>query len=125
VSIRDAQEHLRWAEENEGFVESIQPSTQVAINWAIAILFYAAVHYVDSYFIARGTKPLIHHKRNAMVEEDPLIGAIYKPYRRLQTMSEQARYDLAPFHASDLQRARNLLESIKAVILPKLPGSPF
>lgn len=115
-----AREHLDWAEQNEAFARSLDRKYQVDINWTITALFYSAVHYVDSYFAARGTRPPDHETREKQIRELLFFTSIRKDYKRLKDMSREARYELAPYGEREVLEAKGHLERIKAVILAKV-----
>ena len=87
-------EHLAKARQNELFASSMDLSSGAHIDWALTILFYAALHYVQAYFAARGKTHRMHRTRDSAVGRDPNISAIYHDYRELQHFSRQARYEL-------------------------------
>lgn len=78
------------------------------------LIFYAALHHFDCFFAARGQRQRIHHARNVQIENR--FPALWKKYRRLQTMSEQARYDLIKMSDAYYVKALQLLAEIKSAI---------
>jgi len=67
-------EHLSWAQGNEKFADSFYLDDQIEINWAITVLFYSAVHYVDAYLVRRNNKQPDHYGRDsAIMRDDNLV----------------------------------------------------
>jgi hypothetical protein len=90
------------------------------MNWAITALFYAAVHYVDAYFVARTNRPIIHSQRRRQIHDSVHLKGIEGDYRMLQVMSEEARYEMAAYGERDFMEARELLQAIRITALPKI-----
>jgi hypothetical protein len=88
-------EHLTRANENEKLARTLGTATGVAVDWAVTMLFYAALHYIDRYLAGKAFKPLNHKQRDEEIESNGSITGIYREYRRLKDMSRQARYNIA------------------------------
>ena len=59
----------------------------MAIDWAVTILFYSALHYIDAFLAGKNMHPLNHDQRDEEVERNGSISNIYNDYRRLKDMS--------------------------------------
>lgn len=60
-------EHIAQAEKNERLYETLL-GTEFN-DWAVTALFYAALHYVDSYVASStGARPSSHRARNYLVD---------------------------------------------------------
>lgn len=84
-------------------------------DWAVTALFYAALHYVDMYFVAHGPPYSFpaHSKRNQAIQNQ--LTPIWMDYRVLLDESRYARYDGASYTDQDVDDfRRNELERIKA-----------
>lgn len=90
------------------------------MDWAITVLFYSAVHYVDAYLSSRTKRQPDHVGREQEIQRDVFLSSMWREYRELERMSRDARYELAPFTESHFRKARLLLKRIKDEILPRL-----
>jgi hypothetical protein len=95
-------EHLRQAEQNESLADGLRGRDP---GWAITVLFYAAVHYVEAYldwsYAVHGCQQhSVDHfdREQAMGKYFAHVGKHYRPmYRK----SREARYRCVPFSAYD------------------------
>jgi hypothetical protein len=111
------EEHLAKAEENINFLRSIDLNHPGALAWSITILFYAALHYVEAYFVSkRGFGCKHHFSRATEIQRDPKINSIFNDYAALENLSREARYDVSCFNEEDLKRANTCFENIKSAI---------
>lgn len=108
-----AQEHFSWAQENEYLADTFRLDDNLETNWAITILFYAAVHYVDSYLSARNRREPDHDGREKQIALDDFFQPIRKDYKHLKNMSRAARYELAPYTEHDFRKAQSHLFRIR------------
>ena len=84
--------HLSWAQGNEKFAGSFYLDDQIEINWAITVLFYSAVHYVDAYLVRHNDKQPDRYGRDGAIMRDDNLFFIWRHYKRLKDMSRSARY---------------------------------
>lgn len=68
-------------------------------SWAAVAAFYSALHRVDTYLSRGGIHPRDHRQREALIERDHGLGAIYGAYRTLRQRCDAVRYDLRPLGA--------------------------
>lgn len=117
----DTRVHLDQAEHNERFFGSFDQTTYS--DWAVTVLFYAALHYVDAFLAHAGFKyPGGHHTRDGLVNSVTQLRTISTEYFRLKNRSSSARYYSSRFPAPDVERSRNTdLENIKRHIRGLLP----
>jgi hypothetical protein len=83
------------------------------VDWAIAMTFYAAPHYVDAYLAGKNMHPLNHAERDDEIENNGSISEIFKDYRRLKDMSRAARYEIANYPKENVVIADDRLNRIK------------
>lgn len=113
-------EHIAQAEKNERLYELLV-GTEFN-DWAITGLFYAALHYVDAFFMRQtGTSPINHNSRNGLVERTlnlaqikPYYAALFQwslnvRYEAIQVSSDDARYVMAQYFTPLRQHIRALL----------------
>lgn len=116
-------EHLARAEANARFCR-LQVADGQFLDWAVAALFYSALHYVDAYLATRGPgglHPRTHGIRTALVAKDPVLSAVRLQYEHLRTRSQDARYDLLSFAVADVDRLeRNEFAAIRNLLRPLL-----
>ena|ERR1700732_1464211 len=89
-------QHRTKAERNEQFADSLDKTDPIRENWAVVAAFYAALHYVEQFFVKYGTPCFSHDERNNQFKGDKRILNAYKPYSYLSHLSHQARYKLEP-----------------------------
>ena len=94
----------------------------IAVDWAISMLFYSAVHYVGAYFAKHGLTYRMHQTRDNAVARDPNLSNVYGEYRELEHFSRQARYERPSghFRHGDIEYLLGCLDKVKGVILPLL-----
>lgn len=112
-------EHLDWAEENERTAQRLDKSNPNQAAWAITIVFYAALHYVDAYVLAHfRSRPVDHAERDDIVRsDDSELKTIAVSYRRLKDMSRQARYQLAHYSEREYQAAVEHLRTVRNFVV--------
>jgi len=113
-------QHLKKAKENESLAATMNLAVPAASDWAITMLFYAAVHYVEAFFSKAGQHLKRHKLRVNAIQANPRLRPIYLDYRELQTYSETARYQAVFFTAADVVPVRRHLESVKKLVVPLL-----
>lgn len=80
----DPKGHIQQAKHNEQLAEFLNDTPYG--DWRATALFYAALHYVQAYFLSR-TPPQhysTHFDRDTAIENDPHIGGIWSDYRSLK-----------------------------------------
>lgn len=117
-TARKVPEYLQQAARNLAFAQYVRANKIDHLDWAATALFYAAVHYVNAYFVKYGFPiPRRHTSRDPkqpgrtnIVQQDPTLSMIYPFYRHLDDESRDARYELKIISQIDYD----------AVLLPKL-----
>jgi hypothetical protein len=114
--------HVQRAQDNEDFYRNrVDLRVDVDRAWAVAVLFYAALHWVDAYLAALGHHPGDHLVRNGFVARDSTLRPIARHYLQLYNRSIDARYNLLPFterQVRDLEVQRLL--PIRAFLEPRV-----
>lgn len=91
-SMPQPTEHIAQAEKNERLYERLV-GTEFN-DWAITALFYAALHYVDAYFVSQtGVRPPNHNLRNRLVDRTLNQARVSPAYRELYRLSRKVRYE--------------------------------
>lgn len=109
-------EHLRKAKANEQFAASLEMTDTVCAGWALTVLFYVAVHYVQAYFSKLGLSYTTHTNRAAAIHKDPRICGAYDDYRELENMSREAGYECSDFDCGHVRYAEECLARVKQEI---------
>ena len=94
------QQHLANAERNQRLSIALQSGPH--IEWAVTVLFYAALHLVEA-TLAPSVHSTNHKARNQTVQLDPRFHPIYRHYRELYYRGLDARYERASFNVSQVQ----------------------
>lgn len=83
---------------NLDFVNFLLSSGPRFLDWAITGYFYSAVHLAEAYFDRFGGR---HHRkhqdRRMAIVSDTRVGSLYNSYRKLETFSQIARYEVKQF----------------------------
>ena len=122
-------EYLQEAAHNLAFAAEIRKDKVEYLDWAATCLFYAAVHYVNAYFVkSKIAIPRRHTSpdrkppgRTNIVQQDPKLSAIYSHYRHLDDESRDARFELKQISGADYDNfLLPELEKVKKFITPKV-----
>lgn len=93
-----AAQHRRQAEHNKAFIQSLDLDTSPFLDWAVTAAFYAALHFIEWYFKARGlTGRRDHQLRDAYIARTGELRSIYADYTELKFQSEASRYECVRF----------------------------
>jgi hypothetical protein len=120
-------EYVAQANHNSAFATDIRKHQGKYLDWAATCLFYAAVHYVNAYFVkSQMAIPRRHSSpdpknpgRMNIVQQDPSLKIIYAPYRHLDDESRDARYELKVVSEADYDKfLLPQLEKIRKCITP-------
>lgn len=109
------EEHLAKATRNESFADSLARNTKY-FDWAVTVLYYAAVHYVDAVLAVSSAHPEKHTERHALIATNGTLKRVYKEYRQLESVSRNARYRALPVGASDWTKAIQAFDVLRGYI---------
>lgn len=84
-------DHLKQARHNETFYATVD---KLAFkDWAITVLFYTGLHYIDAFLAQRrNIHPTIHKTRDNLVATVVELKPIFNDYSFLKNASFNARY---------------------------------
>ncbi len=100
---------------------SLPLDNQSKIDWALIMLFYAAMHYVEAYLAKSGVHLRIHTTRDNAISRDSSLRKIFKEYSDLKFYGYNARYEVAGFKSADVTEvATKHFTVIKRHLLPLL-----
>ena len=116
----DKDTHIAQAHHNAAFRDTIDNS--VYSDWAVTVIFYEALQYVDALLARLGnTHPGAHDIRDNEINGRRELQPIARFYFRLKNRSRNARYHAARFAVAEVERCKNEdLRRIKDHILPRL-----
>jgi hypothetical protein len=118
--LSNAKDHRTKAEHNENFAATLSSPFH---DWAVTVIFYAAVHYIEAYFAKE--KPPYHSPnhplRDSAIGKTAFLKPIWKDYRELKNQSGLARYEAhIQFGQLDVDSAKKRLDKLRKHIVPKL-----
>jgi hypothetical protein len=111
--VPNRDEHLIRAEENEKLALGLSRKYGFCIDWAITMLFYSSLHWIDAYLAGKNLHPMSHEIRDDEVGKNGSLTDIFADYRRLKDLSRSARYEIANHTEEKLNLARHRLARIK------------
>ncbi len=113
-----AADHIIQAQHNEKFFHVTDKSAYS--DWAMTVLYYAALHYVDAFLARVGmVDPGGHDVRDQEVHHRAELRPVIKPYFRLKSRSRTARYYCGRFTLAELQRSYETdLNAIRSYLVP-------
>lgn len=83
-------EHLSQASHNVDFYATINKPEYK--DWAITVLFYIGLHYIDAVLALNNIHPASHPTRDSAVGASQELRRIYGHYQTLKNQSYNARY---------------------------------
>lgn len=103
-----AAKHVAAGRRNESLVPTLVGAVPPAFDWAVTVVYYAAVHYGRAFLAANGGKATTSHR----MFDSQFIGAggdqkQYNNYRTLKDTSESSRYDCVEFDRHDVDKMIN------------------
>lgn len=110
----NAQFHISKAERNEEFYQSCELDSSKFNEWAIVLLFYISMHYVDAVLSQDTTlsqelrDPENHFTRNRAISQCPGLSPIASMYLNLYHRSKDARYRIIHFPNGYLSRLKTI-----------------
>lgn len=113
--------HLAIASNNEDVSQLLQASNRN--DWAVTVVFYAALHLVDSFFATAPFHPSNHTDRLGAMARSADISAVYAHFQELYDRSLDARYYGRQFSDEQVNGLREHLRLVKERIQP-LTGLP-
>jgi hypothetical protein len=114
-------EHLTRAAENEALSKTLDLDNGCQADWAVTMLFYAALHYIDAFLAGKHLHPRDHDIRDSEVENNGSLSPIYNDYRRLKDNSIAARYEIANFHRANLPPIEARYDRVKSHVRRLMP----
>jgi hypothetical protein len=113
--------HKNQAIRNEDFHNLAKGNSY--FDWAAVGLFYAALHYVDSYFLFKYNRRHNNHKsRNGEISYEKNLKQIFSNYMLLYDMSRNVRYELFKPNKNDVEQLfKKDFTQIKGHILSLFP----
>lgn len=82
--------HLKQARHNFSLFQSFDKTKYP--DWAVTILFYTALHYVDAFLAGSAIDPGSHVARDKYIRMVTQLRPLYSHYCFLKNLSHNARY---------------------------------
>ena len=105
------QAHLRQAQHNEQFLTTLDPAVTPYLDWAVTVIFYAALHYIRALAARHQFMNISRYgELDRVFERLPVFRhnrAVYADYRQLKDDSRAARYDMGVFSSEDVAGLRD------------------
>jgi len=113
------QDHLRQAHQNEELAQKLANQPLEAYGWAITVMFYSLLHFVDAYLlerhqiIPRGHTAIWDRRRGQRIpgRNDYIkqyLPQIYEAYKIFYYASRRARYEGAYLTLDSVRYYQNL-----------------
>jgi hypothetical protein len=121
-----AQQHYDRYTHNTALAGRIESSLPGDEDWAVVVMFYAAVHLMTAYLIMKSNVSLdpssaVHPERKKAMDLCPELKDSRDRYRQLKDLSESVRYDPGfRFGPQHLVQAKAHLARIVAIVEPKV-----
>lgn len=112
-------EHIKKAERNEAFAFFLAEKTKY-LDWAITILFYSALHYIDAVLAVSLADPEDHKERKAQMSVNDTTKRVYQEYRTLETASWNSRYFAMPIESDDWNKVKPEFDTLRGHIRSRL-----
>jgi len=114
-------EHHNKAQHNARFANKVLCEGNLYLDWVATAYFYSALHYVDAYLATLNIHPVRHVSSDRITGRDTYVHRhirnIYDDYRDLKYESNQSRYYLKSFNASEVVNdLKPLLDKIKSEV---------
>ena len=115
------QDHLTKADGNAALAMSLPLDSQTRIDWALIMLFYAAMHYIEAYLATLNQHLRSHTTRDTVVGRGVNLKKIFTEYQDLKFYGYTARYEAYGFKAQDVtNEAAKHFATIKGSLQPLL-----
>jgi hypothetical protein len=109
-------EHLRKAQNNKAFAQSIKATDPTSIGWVLVAAFYSALHFVDAFGEKYNTHFSSHAQRNEEVQKNPQLVKLRDDYRDLCTLGWNARYTNQNYGIKEHKQALESLAVVESAI---------
>jgi len=103
-------DHRRQAEHKKQFLDWLDPDVIPYLDWAVTVMFYTALHFVEWLLATQGLHSNAHDNRHQAMGRVSELRPIYPDYRELETPSRRSRYEGAQFSR----------DVVKSQLVPKL-----
>jgi hypothetical protein len=105
--------HRCQAEHNKQFLDWLDLNTTKYLDWAVTVIFYTALHFVEWLLVTKGPNGLhsdSHEARHQLMGSVSELKPIYPDYRELEFQSHRSRYEGVQFRR----------DVVKSTLMPKL-----
>ncbi len=108
--------HIEQYKKNKSLANSKYMKQTQFKDWRIVIIFYAAMHYLDSSYADVNNHPKTHKKRKEFLDMTPQYDEIIDEYDNLEMLSRKSRYDCIQILDNEVTDALINLTSIEKFV---------
>lgn len=111
--------HINQYKHNKSLLENkcFDIEDSIYLDWVVTIIFYSAVHIVESVLSETEDHSGSHVVRNGFVERYVKLKPICDEYSTLYRQSKKARYMCAKYNKRKINDVLDLLKCIEAKLL--------
>lgn len=107
--------HLEQYKKNKELAFSDVMCNQINNDWKVTILFYAALHKLDSHY-ASLYHPKSHKERKNFLYSTKKYNDVIDEYEYLEELSRNARYSCIKVKKKEIEEAEELLSYIEKFV---------
>ena len=116
--------HLKIAKSNEDFSRELL-SEGKNLDWAVTVIFYSAIHYVEAYMATQDQHSGSHRMRDSEIGRDTNLRPLYDDFNDLKNDSIQCRYQGYTFPLNEINsRIQQSFDVVRSHILGLLHRNP-
>ncbi len=105
--------HSRQAAHNKAFLAEFNLTETIYLDWAVTVMFYVALHLVETYLATKDLHPTAHRIRDDYLSRTADLRPIYRSYRELEHHSQKARYQGTRFSIETVETLSGDLQTIE------------
>lgn len=110
------EKHIKQYIENKSLANSNCLKQPQYKDWRIVIIYYAALHFLDSTYAELGWHPTTHEKRKKFLDRTPEYTDIIDDYENLEMLSRKSRYNCVKVKDSEVNEALENLEAVEKFV---------
>lgn len=111
--MANKQIHLAKYKKNKALANSELISKEENNDWKVTMIYYTALHIVDSYLANSNTHPKSHEVRKKVMACNKYLENIIDTYNLLEAKSRKSRYDCLIIKSKDVKKSLDLLNRIE------------
>lgn len=108
--------HIQQYKKNKTLANTDTLKKEEYKDWRIVIIYYSALHYIDSSYADANIHPLTHVKRKEIFEKLSGYDEILDDYDNLEMLSRKSRYNCVNISDREVEDALENLKTIEDFI---------